>query len=163
MAVPEIIPITHEPDYRTSTIGRFSGGQFLASVTYAFPDGFAMGDGWEEQKRLFAVLHKFDHDGHHQESDIWCAGTWAEQMKRPRGEHSVVARAEARLAAGLAGLADREYCDIAIRPFQLTVDGVVFGLVTECHAEDEEGEHDWAELYPDRLGFSAPWNGEYDT
>ncbi|MFE7245900.1 hypothetical protein [Streptomyces sp. NPDC057580] len=163
MAVPEIIPIAHEPDYRTSTIGRFSSGQFLASVTYAFPDGFAMGDGWEEQKRLFVALHKFDHDGHHQESDIWCAGTWAEQMKRPHGERSVVARAEARLAAALSGLAEREYCDIAIRPFQLTVDGVVFGLITECHAEDEDGEHDWAELYPDRLGFSAPWNGEYDT
>ncbi|MFG2235812.1 hypothetical protein ACGFNX_38425 [Streptomyces sp. NPDC048723] len=69
MAVPEIIPIAHEPDYRTSTIGRFSGGQFLASVTYAVPNGFAMGDGWEEQKRLFAVLHKFDHDGHHQGSE----------------------------------------------------------------------------------------------
>ncbi|MEW2418120.1 hypothetical protein AB0953_31115 [Streptomyces sp. NPDC046866] len=95
MAVPEIIPIAHEPGYRTSTIGRFSGGQFLASVTYAFPDGFVMGDGWEEQKRLFVVLHKFDHDGHHQESDIWRAGTWAEQMKRPHHEHSVVARADA--------------------------------------------------------------------
>jgi hypothetical protein len=22
---------------------------------------------------------------------------------------------------------------------------------------------DWVELYPDRLGFHAPWNGEYDT
>ncbi|KAB1984228.1 hypothetical protein [Streptomyces triticiradicis] len=160
MAVPEIIPIAHEPGYRTSTIGRFSGGQFLASVTYAFPDGFVMGDGWEEQKRLFVVLHRFDDDGHHQESDIWCAGTWAEQMKRPYDERSVVARARARLADVLA---DREYCDIAVQPFQLTFDGVVFGLITECHAEDEDGEHDWAELYPDRLGFSAPWNGEYDT
>ncbi|WP_445270320.1 hypothetical protein [Streptomyces sp. DSM 41634] len=163
MAVPEIIPIAYEPDYRTSTIGRFSGGQFLASITYASSDGFAMGDGWEEQKRLFAVLHKFDDDGHHQESDIWCAGTWAEQMKRPHDARSVVARAEARLADVLAGLPEREHCDIAIKPFQLTVDGVVFGLITECHAEDEDGEHDWAELHPDRLGFSAPWNGEYDT
>ncbi|MGW1141360.1 hypothetical protein [Streptomyces zhihengii] len=167
MAVPEIIPIAYEPGYRTSTIGRFGGGQFLASVTYAFPDGFVAGDGWEEHKRLFVVLHTFDHDGRHQESDIWCAGTWAEQIQRPHDERSVVARAEARLADTLAGLADREYCDIAIQPFQLTVDGVVFGLITECHAEDEnkdeDTEHDWAELYPDRLGFSAPWNGEYDT
>ncbi|MFG2975536.1 hypothetical protein ACGFYY_21465 [Streptomyces sp. NPDC048331] len=108
MAVPDIIPLAHEPDHRTSTIGRFSGGQFLASVTYAFPDGFTSGDGWEEQKRLFAVLHTFDHHGHRQESDIWCAGTWAEPMKRPHDEQSVVARAEARLAAGLDGLAKRE-------------------------------------------------------
>lgn len=125
MAVPEIIPIAHEPDYRTSTIGRFSGGQFLASITYASPDGFAMGDGWEEQNRLFVVLHKFDNDGHHQESDIWCAGTWAEQMKRPHDERSVVARAEARLADVLAGLAERKYCDIAIQPFQLHSAGAI--------------------------------------
>ncbi|WP_404870284.1 hypothetical protein ACI1MP_33200 [Kitasatospora griseola] len=163
MAVPEIIPVAYEPDCRTSTIGRFRDGQFLASITYALPDGFVMGGGWEEHKRLFVAVHRFDHDGHHQESDIWCAGTWAEQMTRPRDEHSVVARAEARLAAVLAGLAEREYCDIAIRPFQVTVDGVVFGLITECHADDADGEEDWAELYPDGLGFSAPWNGEYDT
>lgn len=75
----------------------------------------------------------------------------------------MLARAEARLAAVLAGFPEREWCDIAIRPFQVTVDGVVFGLITECHAEDEDGEHDWAELYPDRLGFSAPRNGAYDT
>ncbi|MFG2697152.1 hypothetical protein [Kitasatospora sp. NPDC048407] len=163
MAVPEIIPIAHEPDYRTSTVGRFRDGQFLASVTYALPEGFARGDGRQEHKRLFVVVHTFDHDGHHRESDIWCAGTWAEQMERPHGERSVVARAEARLAAALAGLAEREYGDIAIRPFRVTVDGVLFGLVTECHADDADGEEDWAELYPDGLGFSAPWNGGYDT
>ncbi|MGW2544463.1 hypothetical protein ACWC5I_27200 [Kitasatospora sp. NPDC001574] len=163
MAVPEIIPIAYEPDYRTNTIGRFSTGQFLASITYAFPEGFVRGDGWEEHKRLFVALHTFDAAGHHQGSDIWCAGTWAEQAKRPRGEDSVLARAEARLDAVLSGLPEREYCDIAIRPFQLTNDGVVFGLVTECHAEDQDGEEDWAELYPDGLGFSAPWDGQYDT
>ncbi|MEU6158562.1 hypothetical protein [Streptomyces sp. NPDC047130] len=43
--------------------------------------------------------------------------------------------------------------------------GVLFGLVTECHADEdgEDGEDDRAELYPDRSGFSSPWNGEYDT
>jgi len=163
MAVPEIIPIAYEPDYRTSTIGRFRSGQFLASTTYAFPDGFVMRDGWEERKRLFVVLHTFDHEGHYQESDIWCAGTWAEQEKRPYDEQSVAARAEARLDAVLAGLPEREYCDVAIRPFNITFDGVLFGLVTEYHGEDPDGEDDWAELYPDGLGFSDPWDGEYDT
>ncbi|MFI1653283.1 hypothetical protein ACH4XT_41095 [Streptomyces avidinii] len=163
MAVPESIPIAHEPDSRTSTIGRFSGGQFFASITYAFPDGFAMGDGWEEHKQLFVVLHRFDPEGHHQESDIWCAGTWAEQRLRPYGVQSVVARADARLQELLAGLREREFVGIAVRPFQLTAAGVTFGLITECHGEDGDGEADWAELYPDGLGFSAPWGGEYDT
>ena len=25
------------------------------------------------------------------------------------------------------------------------------------------GHTDWAELYPDRLGFAEPWDGTYDT
>ncbi|WP_326768391.1 hypothetical protein OG978_31230 [Streptomyces sp. NBC_01591] len=166
MTVPAIIPIAHEPDYRTDTIGRYTGGQFLASVTYAFPDGFTVDDGWEEHKRLYAVLHRFDHEGRHIDSDIWCAGTYAEQQQRPHGNGSVMARAESRMAALLDGLPEREYGDIAIRPFRLTVDGVLFGLVVERHDDgDESGEDedDWAELYPDRLGFYAPWDGQYDT
>ncbi|WP_351236460.1 hypothetical protein [Streptomyces sp. NPDC002133] len=162
MAVPEIVPIAHEPDYRTATIGRYAEGQFLASVTYAFPQGFSLGEGWEESKRLYAVLHQFDSEGQHIHSDIWCAGTWAEQQRRPHGNDSVLARGEKRLAELLDGLPQLKYGDIAIRPFQLTVDGVIFGLITERH-EEGEGQDDWAELYPDGLGFSAPWDGQYDT
>ncbi|MGW1406659.1 hypothetical protein [Streptomyces sp. NPDC002403] len=167
MAVPAIIPIAHEPDYRTDTIGRYTGGQFLASITYAFPDGFTPGDGWEEHKRLYTVLHRFDHDGRHTGSEIERAGTWAEQQQRPHGQGSVMARAQSRMAALLDGLPGREYGDIAIRPFRLTVDGVLFGLVVERHdgGEDENDGHEdeWAELHPDCLGFYAPWDGQYDT
>ncbi|MFF6996145.1 hypothetical protein ACFY93_14535 [Streptomyces sp. NPDC008313] len=161
MAVPDVIPIAHEPDHRTATIGRYADGQFLASITYAFPEGFRPDDGWEERKRLYAVLHTFDAEGRHRDSEIWCAGTWAEQQRDPEGEHSVLARAEAHLAKLLTGLAHPTYTDIAIRPFQLAVDGVRFGLVTEDDETDEDGP--WAELYPDRLGFGPPWNGRYDT
>ncbi|MFF2897351.1 hypothetical protein [Streptomyces sp. NPDC057966] len=173
MAVPEIIPIAHEPDYRTDTIGRYADGQFLASITYAFPQGYAIGDDWEEHKRLYAVLHRFDHEGRYVDSDIEYAGTYAEQQQHPGGDGSVMARAEARMAALLDGLPGREYGDIAIRPFRLTVDGVLFGLVVEHHeGEDGDGDgdreggesaDDWAELHPDQLGFHAPWDGEYDT
>ncbi|MFG3526695.1 hypothetical protein ACGF8B_08120 [Streptomyces sp. NPDC047917] len=170
MAVPEIIPIAHEPGYRTDTVGRYADGQFLASVTYAFPQGYTIGDGWEEHKRLYTVLHRFDHEGRHLDSDIGYAGTYAEQQ-HPAGDGSVMARAEARLAALLDGLPERDYGDIAIRPFRLTVDGVLFGLIVEHHdgesADEEggdgEGEDDWAELHPDQLGFYAPWDGQYDT
>ncbi|MGW8953343.1 hypothetical protein [Streptomyces sp. NPDC055709] len=167
MPVPDVIPISHEPGYRTKFIGRYADGQFYGSLTYAFPDGFSLGSGWEdsgweEHKRLYAVLHRFDSEGRHIDSDIWCAGTWAEQQRRPHGDDSVPARADTRMAAMLDGLPRREYGDVAIRPFRLTVDGVTFGLVVERHAEGE-GEDDWAELYPDRLGFSEPWDGSYDT
>ncbi len=163
MPVPEIIPIAHEPDYRTSTIGRFDGGQFFASITYASPESEERDDAREGRKQLYAVLHKFNPEGSHTDSDIWCAGTWDQQQRHRYDEHSPLNLAERKLEGMLAGLPGREYGSIAIRPFQLTVDGVVFGLVTECHGEDEDGEHDWAELYPDGLGFGDPWDGECST
>lgn len=155
---PELIPVAYEPHGRTEAIGRYSDGQFLASVTYAFPEGFRLDEGWEEQKRLYAVLHLFDGDGHYRDSQIWCAGSWAEQQRDPDGADSVLTRARAHLAGMLRSLPKRTYTDIAIRPFQLTVDGVFFGLVAK---EDDDGG--WAELYPDHLGFAEPWDGTYDT
>ncbi len=158
MAVPEVIPIAYEPKHRTETIGRYADGQFLASITYAFPEGFRPDDGWEEHKRLYTVLHTFDVEGRYRDSEIWCAGTWAEQQRNPDGDDSVLAQARIHLAKLLRSLPRRSYTDIAVRPFQLTVDGVLFGLLS---GSDEDG--DWAELYPDRLGFGEPWDGTYDT
>ncbi|MEU1038153.1 hypothetical protein ACFYP4_13910 [Streptomyces sp. NPDC005551] len=158
MAVPQVIPIAYEPKHRTETIGRYADGQFLASITYAFPEGFRPDDGWEEHKRLYVALHTFDAEGRYRDSEIWCAGTWAEQQRAPHGEGSVLAQARAHRGKLLRSLPRRAYTDIAIRPFRLTVDGVLFGLLT-----GEDAGEGWAELYPDRLGFGAPWDGRYDT
>lgn len=158
MAIPQVVPITHEPNGRTATIGRYARGQFLASVTYAYPLGYIPDDEWEQHRRLYAVLHTFDADGHHRDTEAWCAGTYAEQQIHPHGATSVQARAEARVDKLLGGLADLTYGDIAVRPFQLTVERVLFGLTVE----EEEGEV-WAELHPDRLGFGEPWDGSYDS
>ncbi|MFJ2891585.1 hypothetical protein ACIO53_36635 [Streptomyces sp. NPDC087305] len=158
MAVPEVIPIAYEPNQRSGAVGRYADGQFLASVTYAFPQGFRPDDGWEEQKRLYTVLHTFDPAGRYRDSEIWCAGTWAQQQSAPDGDGSVLSQARIHLAKLLRALPRRSYTDIAIRPFQRTVDGVLFGLLIE---EDEEGN--WAELYPDRHCFGPPWDGTYDT
>ncbi|GHD68624.1 hypothetical protein GCM10010317_073210 [Streptomyces mirabilis] len=158
MAVPPVIPIAYEPKSRTESIGRYADGQFLASITYAFPEGYRPDDGWEQHKRLYTVLHTFDADGRYRDSEIWCAGTWAEQQLAPDGADSVLSRARAHLAKLLRSLPRRSYTNIAVRPFQRTVDGVLFGLVIR---EDEEEA--WAELYPDRLAFAEPWNGQYDT
>ncbi|QIY97160.1 hypothetical protein HEP87_28130 [Streptomyces sp. S1D4-11] len=158
MAVPPVIPIAYEPKSRTESIGRYADGQFLASITYAFPEGYRPDDGWEQHKRLYTVLHTFDAGGRYRDSEIWCAGTWAEQQLAPDGPDSVLSRARAHLAKLLRSLPRRSYTNIAVRPFQRTVDGVLFGLVIR---EDEEEA--WAELYPDRLAFAEPWNGQYDT
>ncbi|MEV0953806.1 hypothetical protein [Promicromonospora sp. NPDC050249] len=75
---------------------------------------------------------------------------------------SVVTRAQAQLDRLLDALPGRAYTDIAIRTFQVVFDGAVFGLIVEQHDEDER-EDNWAELYPDGLGFHEPWDGLYDT
>lgn len=157
MAIPQVIPIAHEPNGRTATVGRYADGQFLASVTYAYPVGYRPDDGWEQHRRLYVVLHTFDADGTHRDTEVWCAGTYAEQQIHPHGATSVQARAEAHLAKLLDALPGRTYADIAVRPFQLTVEDVQFGLT----AEEDEGEA-WAELQPDRLAFGEPWDGSYE-
>ncbi|MFF8805716.1 hypothetical protein [Streptomyces omiyaensis] len=100
MSVPEVLPIACEPGRRTSAIGLWDGGRFLASVTAAFPEGWTPGAEW------------------------------------------------------------RRYASIAVAPFAVRYEGTPFGLVVDAH---EGGPREWAELHPDGLGFSAPWDGTHDT
>ncbi|WP_181807710.1 hypothetical protein [Streptomyces shenzhenensis] len=151
MRVPEVIPIAHVPDYRTSTIGRWQGGQFFASVTAAVPEDWNHDD-WQSQKRWCAVLHQFDGTGRHLGSRIQFTGTTAD------GETKAIAAADQLLAAWLNALPERQYQDIAIEPFSVQFEGTLFGLVMEDHEDDV-----WAEFCPDGLGFCAPWDGYYDT
>ncbi|MGR6320649.1 hypothetical protein Q2K19_22565 [Micromonospora soli] len=133
MPVPRLIPIAHEPDYRTGTIGRYDGGSFLAS---------AYGH--------HAYVHLFDRDGAYRRSTI--------VRVEDRG---VLGSALEELLADLSG---KVYGDIAVQLFQTQHDDVVFGLVDESGDRAGDGSHvDWAELYPDRLGFHEPWDGLYDT
>ncbi|MFJ4090723.1 hypothetical protein ACIPYS_04000 [Kitasatospora sp. NPDC089913] len=150
MSVPEVVPILHEPGYRTDTIGRCRGGQFFASVCYASPEGSSGPDGgaW------YAVLHRFDESGRH-------LGSRIETVPEESGSAAPKA-VEDVLREWLDALPEREFADIAVAPFTVLVDGCRFGLVVERHHEDAT-EDDWAEFYPDRLGFHAPWDGEYDT
>jgi hypothetical protein len=151
--VPALIPIACEPGYRTDTIGRFAEGQFYAMVHGARLDDDDELDLRRERIRWYAYLHRFDHAGNHVDSEISLIGIGPYL----RGE--LGRRAEERLQELLNELADRDYGDIAIRPFRVLHDGVTFGLINE--SESERG--DWVELYPDRLGFTHPWDGTYST
>ncbi|MEV4806950.1 hypothetical protein AB0K18_43735 [Nonomuraea sp. NPDC049421] len=151
MGVPEIIPIAHLSDYHTDTVGHWDGGQFFGSVVAAFRQGYTRTDDWLKHKRWYAVLHTFDAAGHHLDSRI--KGTGAEDDHR-----AAVDLANERLDHWLEALPGFRYDDIAIRPFQRTFDGVLFGLVIKTF---EGMEH--AEFYPDNIGFYEPWDGMYDT
>ena len=151
--MPDLIPIRHEPTYRTNTIGRYDDGLFFGWISGAFAPTYKPDANWAAHKRWYAILHRFDHDGHHTTSNVWCPGDGVRDGQQER------------LDGWLAALPGRAFGDIAIRPFQIEVDGIVFGLVPECHGEYLAGHEvlDWAEFYPGRLGFSAPWSGRYDT
>lgn len=160
--VPDVIPISHEPDYRTSTIGRWQGGQFFASVTAAFPEGWSdwSSDDWQAEKRWCAVLHQFDEAGGHLDSRIQFTGTTAD------GERKAITAAEQLLSEWLDALPERQYRDIAIAPFAVRFEGALFGLVLEEEEQDEDAGGVGgvgAELHPDGLGFYPPWDGCYDT
>ncbi|WP_203692582.1 hypothetical protein [Catellatospora coxensis] len=154
--LPEVIPIKYEPGYRTDRIGRYAGGQFFADVTGAYREGAVLGDDWRQEQRIYAVLHRFDDTGQHLGSDVLFAGV--------RADGDAVERADQTVTGWLSDIGPVTFCDIAIRPFRVDVDEVVFGLIDETSDDPEQSRSGpWAELYPQRLGFHEPWNGEYDT
>ncbi|MEV4134253.1 hypothetical protein AB0J72_19035 [Dactylosporangium sp. NPDC049742] len=147
MAVPQRIPIAHEADHRTDTIGRYAGGEFYAAVHGANRDV----DDPAESVGWYAYVHRFDHNGRHEASTIRRIA-----LSRYLTDPDAAARI---LTALLDELDAPRFGDIAIQPFRLTYDGVLFGLIDE--SDPDRG--DWAELYPDRLGFNPPWDGNYST
>ncbi|WP_433788776.1 hypothetical protein [Actinoplanes sp. CA-252034] len=133
MPIPDLIPIAYEEGYRTDKVGRYNGGQFFASA-------------WDRH----AYMHLFDRDGTYRESKI---------IPIPAG---------AALGTTLDGLVSKlpgmVKCDITVRLFQIESDGVLFGLLDESGDRTGDDVHtDWVELYPDGLGFTAPWDGFYST
>ncbi|MDP9793483.1 formate hydrogenlyase regulatory protein HycA [Catenuloplanes nepalensis] len=139
MPVPRRIPIAWEADHQTHTIGRYAEGQFYAAVHGTYRPG--AGPAW------YAYVHLFDADGLHRETRV--------RLLARTGVLADRAGADRVLAGLLAGLRRVRFGDIAVQPFRFEHDGVVFALVDES---DEHGVP-WAELYPDRLGFTEPWNG----
>lgn len=87
--------------------------------------------------------------GSHRESGISPIGV-APHLTRKRG-----AQAAARPMSLPGQLDEAGFGDIAIRPLDVTCDGVTFGLIDESGPDRSSR----AELYPDGMGFSDPWDG----
>jgi hypothetical protein len=153
VAVPRRVPIAWEAGYRTATIGRYRDGQFYAAIHGAHRDDDRAPDPRRERMRWYAFLHLFDADGGHRGSEISLIGIG------PWLGVDLDEQATARLDRLLGQLPEVAFGDIAISPFAVTYDGVTFGLIDE--SDPDRGS--WAELYPDRLGFTDPWDGSYST
>jgi formate hydrogenlyase regulatory protein HycA len=152
MPVPIAIPIVREAGYHTDQIGTHAGGQFMGFVTATLP--VPTPADWSSHRRWYAVLHTFDAEGRHMQTDAVFMGTTAD------GEQDVVHRAERQLAKMIASLGEITYADVKVGLFQVNVEGSVFGLVDA--SEPEEG-YESIHLLPNDLAFFAPWDGTYDT
>jgi formate hydrogenlyase regulatory protein HycA len=152
--IPERIPIAYEPNYYTRYIGKFGGGkQFMAFVVATLPPHKPKKLG--NHKRWYAVLHTFDADGNHLNTDTWFTGVTAD------GEEAVVERAREKRLEMLAGLGKYKFSNIKVKLFSVTVDGHVFGLVDS--SEPEEGFEERVTLWPNDFLFTRPWKGTYST
>ena len=130
MALPDILPIRLMEDLHTAFVGRCSDG------TQFFLNDFS--DGSTEM----LVLYRFDADGNYLGHDL------------QRTDRTQTETVKAEL---LTKLENPTYCDIAVRPFAISVDGVNYGLLVD--AEDE-----CVHLQPhSQITFMAPWDGEYYT
>lgn len=133
MPVPKLIPIAHEPGYRTDQIGRYDDGLFLAGA-------------WDHH----AYVHLFQPDGGYRHSTI--------VRVQDRGE---LDQALAELVAPLPGKVSGDIAVRLFQTrHDGIVFGLVDESGDRA---GDGGHTDWVELYPDRLGFHEPWDGLYDT
>lgn len=151
MPVPQSIKIRREKGFHTDRIGKYAdGNQFMAFVvaaTHVPKKG-------KTELHWYAVLHTFDPQGRHLNTEAWLAG------KAGGVERGIVERAEGRLAEMIAALGKVRYGGIKVSLFQVQVDGHTFGLVD---ASEQDGDSESIHLLPNELAFFAPWDGTYDT
>ncbi len=96
----------------------------------------------------YVVLYTFEKDGTLLNTRYWYAGTSAECDD----EFMTFT-----LQKWIDELGEWEFSDIAVKLFQVDIDGFIFGLVP-----DEETS--FINLQPySSISFSEPWDGEYDT
>jgi hypothetical protein len=168
VAAPDTLLIQYE-DYdfgRFNRVGRYGdGNQFMGCLTYASkyvpkfyhteettPDGQII---WREHTNCFAVLHRFDATGQHIGTDVErVEGTWESDE-----------RDWAKLDTMIARLSEVKLCDIRIKPFQVEVGKVIYGLIYEPERwEDGCRVDEYIMLEPNDIMFHPPWDsGEYST
>jgi hypothetical protein len=146
--IPERIPIQRMENYHTHFLGKTEDGrQFFGYETFVFPNAIPAAER-EKNRKEYVVLHLFDEDGNHLTTNHWYAGTTSKTNNTVMRE---------KLEEMINNLGKTEFCNIEIKLFQTTIDGVVFGLVRN----DEYGS---VELQPSStISFQEPWDGEYYT
>ncbi|MFI0423212.1 hypothetical protein [Spongiactinospora sp. 9N601] len=127
----------------------YADGQFLASITYTFREKFnelvtASGN-WRTTSAYMSYPTDSTSRAGTSSPTSGAPEPGGNKQQRPHATNSAVARAQARMDGLLDKPPQRKYCGIAIRPFQLVFDGVLFSLLLEQGHSGQEDEYDWAE------------------
>ena len=149
MKLPKKLPITRIEDYHTHYLGEVNDGRlFWGYETFAFTKPYSeiQSEDWKKFRTDYAVLHIFDKKGNYLESK-YSSGN----LTNSTGDTSN------KLEELMAGLGFIQYRDIAIKLFQTTINGIVFGLIPDQKTES-------IILEPSStISFQEPWDGEYYT
>lgn len=171
MAEPDTLMIPYEGfgGARFAHVGRYGeSNQFLGCITYAaqyvpkfyWTEKVAADEQplFREHANCFAVLHRFDPTGRHLGTDVERVGGTEESNDRDW----------AKLDEMIASLGDPQLCDIRIKPFRIEIDKIVYGLIYEHVAGDDQDDrsanYEHVMLEPNDIMFHPPWDsGEYST
>lgn len=149
MPIPEKIKIARIIDYHTHFIGKYVGGkQFFGYEHFILipnPDGV----GYQRSQPQYIVLYLFDEKGDLTSYKYWYAGITPD----------LNCDTEKKLKEMIRELGKVRYCNIKIKPFQIEIEGHIFGLIPFADSNYER-----VELHPSNtIAFTEPWDGEYDT
>src|SRR5262245_23463914 len=134
----------------------------MGFVTGAFPDdyrGNSDRDDWQQVKRWLAVLHLFDAEGNHLNSEAKLGGFDIDV--------EACEKAQTELEKLLRSLRLRKLkrCDIYVKQFAATIDGVTHSLLySKIEPKDDSPAIECVLLEPRDIMFHPPWDsGEYST
>ncbi|MFK7772968.1 MAG: hypothetical protein AB8F94_12555 [Saprospiraceae bacterium] len=149
MKFPEKIRVERIEDYHTHYIGKYNGeNQFLGDQTFVFKNNrIPEDDNWEKYRREYIVIYLFDKVGNFLGIEYQFAGT-TDSIQFDMGS---------KLEEMVGELGEIEFCNIEVKPFQIEIDGSLFGLIPNKESE-------MIELQPSNtIAFGEPWDGDYNT
>jgi hypothetical protein len=149
MPIPEKIRVTRMIDYHTHFIGKYDNGKQFFGYNHFINTPFKSGDDWQNYRHEYVVLYLFDEKGDFKSYKHHYAGTTA----------NLNCDTEKKLKEMVKGLGKVRYCNIKVKPFEIEIDGHIFGLIPKT----DDG-YERVELHPSNvIAFTEPWVGEYDT
>jgi hypothetical protein len=152
MDAPSKLLINRVEGYHTHYVGRCADGrQFLGQDcvwVYLNLKRYADDPDFLKSRGEYIVLYTFDSEGNHLNTRHLFAGASANSNRE------VMANT---LEKWIDELGNWEFSDISVKPFQVNIDGFVFGLLFD-------NETNFVNLMPGKvISFYEPWDGEYWT